>query len=80
MNIIKPKKLKKGDTIGILTPSGPIENKENIFRAKKYFENKGYKVVLAEHIFDKNYYIAGKEGFEVDKALYPVSLEKILRI
>ena len=25
-------------------------------------------------------YIAGKEGFEVDKALYPVSLEKILRM
>jgi len=46
MNLIKPKKLNKGDTIAILALSGTVESKENILRAKKYFENKGYKVIL----------------------------------
>lgn len=61
MNLIKPKKLNKGDTIGILALSGAIENKENILRAKKYFIDKGYNVILSENIFDKNRYLAGSD-------------------
>jgi len=61
MNLIKPKKLNKGDTIGILALSGVIKNKENILQAKKYFEGKGYKVILSDNIFDKNRYLAGKD-------------------
>ncbi|MDD3435802.1 MAG: LD-carboxypeptidase [Candidatus Gastranaerophilales bacterium] len=67
MNLIKPEKLNKGDTIGILALSGVIESKENIFRAKKYFENKGYKVVLSENIFDKNRYLAGTDEKKVQE-------------
>ncbi len=52
MKIIKPKKLIKGDTIGILSVSGSIDNKNNLYKSKKYFENKGFKVVLSENIFD----------------------------
>lgn len=65
MNLIKPKKLNIGDTIGILALSGVIENKRNILRAKKYFESKGYKVVLSENIFDKNRYLAGTDEKKV---------------
>ena len=41
MKIIKPKKLIKGDTIGILSVSGSIDNKNDLYKSKKYFENKG---------------------------------------
>lgn len=67
MNLIKPKKLNKGDTIGILALSGAVESKRKIFRAKKYFENKGYKVVLSENIFDKNRYLAGTDEKKVEE-------------
>lgn len=61
MNLIKPKKINKGDTIGILALSGAIESKGNILRAKKFFENKGFKVILSDNIFDKNRYLAGND-------------------
>lgn len=67
MNLIKPKKLNKGDTIGILALSGAVESKENILRAKKYFEGKGYKVVLSENIFDKNRYLAGTDEKKIQE-------------
>ena len=67
MNLIKPQKLKQGDTIGILALSGVVENKESIKKAQTYFENKGYKVVLAENIFDKNRYLAGIDEKKVQE-------------
>lgn len=67
MNLIKPEKLHKGDTIGILALSSVVESKENILRSKKYFENKGYKVVLSENIFDKNRYLAGTDEKKVQE-------------
>ena len=48
MNIIKPKKLEKGDTIGILAVSGRIKEYENILKAKSFLENKGYEVVVSD--------------------------------
>lgn len=67
MNLIKPKKLNSGDTIGIIALSGAIENEENILRAKKYFENKDYSVILSENIFDKNRYLAGTDEKKVQE-------------
>ncbi len=65
MNLIKPEKLKKGDTIGFIALSGAIEEEKNIYRAKEYFENKGYKVVFSKNIFDKNRYLAGDDQDKV---------------
>lgn len=65
MNLIKPKKLKKGDTIGIVALSGAIESEQKVLRAKKYFEEKGYKIVFAKNVFDKNRYLAGDDKTKV---------------
>lgn len=67
MNIIKPKSLESGDTIGILALSGEIDDKNSIFNAKKYFEQKGFRVVLSENIFDKKRYLAGSDEKKVDE-------------
>lgn len=61
MNIIKPNNLKIGDTIGILALSGCIDEPQNIYRAKKFFEERGYKVVLGDNILDKSRYLAGED-------------------
>lgn len=52
MKIIKPKKLIKGDTIGILSVSGSIDNKYDLYKSIQFFENEGFKVVLSDNIFD----------------------------
>ena len=68
MKTIKPKKLKKGDTIGIISLSGAIksEQKQNIYNAQKYFEEKGYKTVLSKNIFNKKRYLAGEDDFKIE--------------
>lgn len=67
MNLIKPKKLDNDDTIGIIALSGVIENKQSILSAKKYFEDKGYKVILSDNIFDQNRYLAGSDEKKVEE-------------
>ncbi len=61
MNLIKPKKLEKGDTISIIAPSGGVESDENLLRATKYFENLGYKVNLGKNVLKRNKYLAGTD-------------------
>ena len=56
MKIIKPALLKEGDTIGILAPSGAMEDDTNLQRGIKFFENRGYKVKLSDNIYKKNRY------------------------
>lgn len=67
MNIIKPKKLNINDTIGILALSGCIEEQNKIFKAQKYLESKGFKVVLSKNIFDKERYLAGSDEKKVEE-------------
>ena len=67
MNLIKPKNLKLGDTIAIAAFSGNVEDKGNIFRAKCFFENRGYKVVISEEIFAKYRYLAGDDETRLDE-------------
>ena len=59
MKIIKPNKLKKGNTIGILAISGRIKNFENIEKAKSFFEEEGYKVIISETCKTSHRYMAG---------------------
>lgn len=61
MKIIKPALLKKGDTIGILAPSGAMEDDTNLIRAVSFLKNKGYKVKLSDNIYIKNKYLAGTD-------------------
>jgi len=59
MNIIKPKKLKKGDTIGFLGVSGAIKDFEKLVCAKKFFENEGYNVIISNTCKTSHCYMAG---------------------
>lgn len=60
MNLIKPKKLQQGDTISIIAPSGAVDS-DLVYKAKAYFENKGYKVKLGKNIFKSDRYLAGAD-------------------
>ncbi len=67
MNLIKPKNLEAGDTIGILATAGAVEDKENVLQAKKFFEDKGYKVLLSENIFDEFRYLSGTDEKKIEE-------------
>lgn len=49
--MIKPKRLEKGNTIGIITPSSACP-KDKLYEGIEYLENRGYKVKLSKHVFD----------------------------
>ena len=51
--MIIPNRLKKGDTIGVVAPSGPIvgDNIEELENARKIVETDGFKVKFSKYIF-----------------------------
>lgn len=70
MNIIKPKKLKKGDTIGILAVSGKIKEYENIENAKKFLIEQGYNVVISDTCKTSHEYQAGRDDNDCVNTLH----------
>ena len=61
MNIIKPALLKDGDTIGILAPSGAMQDDTNLKRGISFFEKRGFKIKLSDNIYSSNRYLAGSD-------------------
>lgn len=62
MKLITPDYLQKGDSIAIVAPAGILIGKrEAIDQAKKLAEGWGLKVVIGEHVFDRNNHFAGSD-------------------
>ena len=65
-SIIKPKALKKGNTIALIAPAGPV-SQEQLTRAVNRFENLGFKVVYQNRILDRKGYLAGNDLDRLDE-------------
>ena len=65
MNLIKPNKLKEGDTIAIIAPAGEVDE-ERINFSKKYFKSKGYNVKFGAHLNKKRRYLAGDDNERIE--------------
>ncbi len=59
--MIRPKKLSKGDTIGIVSPASPSINKSEVTRGIETLEEWGYKVVLGKNVNKTKGFVAGSE-------------------
>lgn len=57
---IKPHRLKKGDTIGVIAPASP-PNQDNLKRSLSFLEELDLKVKMGDHVYDQYGYLAGKE-------------------
>jgi muramoyltetrapeptide carboxypeptidase len=60
--MIIPMRLKKGDRIGVVTPSAPLNSSELVARLKNeiaLLEGMGFEVVLGRHALKVNGYLAG---------------------
>jgi len=65
-NIIKPRRLRKGDTVGLIAPASNMNEDESIRIAADIIESLGFKARLGEHIFKRNEYLAGTDQQRAD--------------
>ncbi|KXH80688.1 LD-carboxypeptidase [Sporosarcina sp. HYO08] len=63
--LIRPKRLKVGDTVGIIAPASPPK-KENLEKALHFLNELGLQVKLGKHVWDVNGYLAGTEADRVE--------------
>ncbi len=66
MRIIKPKKLSKGDVIGIISPASFPEDMTRINKGVTYFEKLGYRVEVGENVGQELGYLAGTDQQRID--------------
>jgi muramoyltetrapeptide carboxypeptidase len=60
-SIIKPKALKRGDTIGLVCPAYSAFIREEVSITTEALETLGFKVKQGKHIFDRYGYLGGKD-------------------
>jgi len=61
MRIVKPSRLKKGDTIGIISPASALSDLFKIEKGASYLESLGYKVKIGKNAGNSHGYLAGKD-------------------
>lgn len=61
MNTIIPKPLSAGDTIGLVSPSSPLQPGA-LDTGIKYLETMGFKVRLGNHVNESNRFLAGEDN------------------
>src|SRR6266550_5223232 len=57
--LIKPPPLPEGGTIGVAAASSPFENRSEIDRGIRWYEERGYRVKLAPGVHARDDYVAG---------------------
>ncbi len=65
-DIIKPKALPKGGTIGLVSPSAATAHHKDILIAQKVIEALGYRVKLAPHVMERRGHLAGTDQQRAD--------------
>ncbi|WP_210366585.1 LD-carboxypeptidase [Bacillus sp. REN3] len=58
--MVKPPRLKKGDTVGVIAPASP-PNQENLTRGLKFIEELGLTYKLGKYIKEEHGYLSGKD-------------------
>ena len=66
MKIVKPKKLSKGDVIGIISPASSPDDLTRIESGVKYFEKLGYRVEVGKNVGKYHGYLAGTNKERLD--------------
>ncbi len=56
---MKPRPLPPGGTIGVAAASSPFEERSEIDRSVRWYEERGYRVKLAEGVYARDDYVAG---------------------
>lgn len=60
-SILKPKRLRPGDTIGLVAPAGPSKNDEGVRFSGDLLRSLGFVVKEGQHVYDRDQYLAGAD-------------------
>lgn len=60
-DVIKPNRLRKGDTVGIVSPAAPVYGAEKVEIMKESMEALGFEVIISDHVTDRWGYFAGSD-------------------
>ena len=63
--IIKPPRLQEGDTVGVISPAGPVEAAE-LRPGLEFLKQRDFRVLLGPHALDKKGYLAGDDQTRLD--------------
>ncbi len=74
--MIKPKRLKLGDTIGVVAPASPT-TEDKVDKVQKKLKEMGFNVVMGKSCYLKYGYLAGKDELRAEDLNYMFSNEKI---
>ena len=66
MRIIKPKRLKPGDVIGVISPASPPDDLIKIEKGVKYLEKLGYRIEVGKNVERQIGYLAGTDNERLD--------------
>ncbi len=82
MNIptIHPLALKKGDTIAIVAPAGPLKSKDALEKSIEFFETTGFHISFDERIFQSSRYLAGSDPDRAEELMRAFEDETIRAI
>jgi muramoyltetrapeptide carboxypeptidase len=64
--VLKPPPLPEGGTIGVAAASSPFENRSEIDRGVRWYEQRGYRVKLAPGVHARDDYVAGDAQARAD--------------
>lgn len=60
-NVIKPNRLREGDTVGIVSPAAPVYGAEKIEIMRESMQALGFEVVISDHVTAQWGYFAGSD-------------------
>jgi len=66
VNAVKASPLPAGGTIGVAAASSPFENRSEIDRGVRWYEERGYRVKLAPNVHARDDYVAGDAQARAD--------------
>jgi muramoyltetrapeptide carboxypeptidase len=64
-SVIKPARLKQGDTIGLFCPAAPAYSQETVKIAQESLQAIGFQTKVGPHIYDRYGYLAGRDADRV---------------
>jgi muramoyltetrapeptide carboxypeptidase len=59
--LLRPGKLKEGDTVGLVLPASQAFEADHIGRAREQLEALGFRVKVGKHAYDRHGYLAGTD-------------------
>ncbi|HZW39286.1 MAG TPA: LD-carboxypeptidase [Ignavibacteriaceae bacterium] len=80
MKLLKPKKLSKGDVIGIISPASTPNDLTRIQKGVKYLESLGYRTEVGKNVGKYYGYLAGRDEERIEDIHYMFGKREIRAI